>query len=222
MNKYPCEMIGDLIPLYIEDDVSKITKDIIENHLQQCEDCSLLVLEQSSKQIDIGEIKEQLPQARTFKKFMKRLKIWIAAIGILALFVAIGMGVLGYKVGESSKDNVLTLKTVVRIFNSEGIPLKINRTGLTDDYTLEDVKPAIYNLGDNDDILLIYTFNSFGEKKEILGKTGRFSNPFPFEEFPFHAHRFFSATDKLVFVAECQSFLSLRESSAHWSWQSPR
>ena len=27
--------------------------------------------------------------------------------------------------------------------------------------------------------------------------------------------------DKLVFVAECQSFLSLRDQCAHWSWQSP-
>ena len=27
--------------------------------------------------------------------------------------------------------------------------------------------------------------------------------------------------DKLVFVAECQCFLSLRDQCAHWSWQSP-
>ena len=33
LNKYPCELIEDLIPLYIEDDLSNPTKEIIEEHM---------------------------------------------------------------------------------------------------------------------------------------------------------------------------------------------
>ena len=41
MNNYPCELIEDLIPLYIEEDISSITKEIVEDHLKECESCNV-------------------------------------------------------------------------------------------------------------------------------------------------------------------------------------
>ncbi len=50
-----------------------------------------------------------------------------------------------------------------------------------------DKGTGLFTIEDNKDFLLVYIFQSFGEKKEILRKTGKFENPFSFEEFPFHA-----------------------------------
>lgn len=38
-NNIPCSMVKDLAPLYAEDLISKETKEVIEEHLQECKDC---------------------------------------------------------------------------------------------------------------------------------------------------------------------------------------
>ncbi|MDP4088492.1 MAG: zf-HC2 domain-containing protein, partial [Bacillota bacterium] len=76
MSKYPCELIEDLIPLYIEDDVSDATREIVEGHLKDCKDCSTLLKDFANDDLNLKDIKEDLPQADTFKKWMRRLKIW--------------------------------------------------------------------------------------------------------------------------------------------------
>ena len=38
--KYPCEMIQDLIPLYIEGICSDESKKIVEEHLSLCKSCN--------------------------------------------------------------------------------------------------------------------------------------------------------------------------------------
>jgi hypothetical protein len=187
VNNYPCELIEDLIPLYIEEDISSITKEIVEDHLKECESCNALVQEYSNNELNIEDLKEDLPQANTFKKWMKRLKVWGAVTSILFLLALIATGAFGYKIGEKSKNNLLTLKTVVKSFNAKGLALKENKSKLADDYILDGVKPAVYNIGETDDTLLIYIFKSFGEKKDILNKTDNFKDPFTLEERPFHA-----------------------------------
>ena len=191
MKKYPCEIIEDLIPLYIEGDVSNATKEVIESHLKECKNCSLLMEDYAVDDLEIESFKEDLPQAETFKTLMKRLKIWGTAVGILALIIAVAIGVFGYKAGESSNENVLTLKTVVKTFKAEGLPLKVNKSVPIENYILGTVKPTIYDAGDNKDLLLVYVFKSFGEKKEILANTDKFRNPFSLEEFLFHAKNVF-------------------------------
>lgn len=74
MNRYPCELIEDLIPLYIEDDLSHATKELIEDHMKECKNCSLLLQEYSNDELKVEHFKEDLPKANTFKKWMKRLK----------------------------------------------------------------------------------------------------------------------------------------------------
>lgn len=187
MKKYPCELIEDLIPLYIEEDVNSKTKEIIEDHIKECDNCSLLVQEYSTNELDIESFKKDIPEANTFKDWMKRLKMFGATITILTIITVIAIGVLGYKAGEKSKKNVLTLKTVVRTFKAEGLNLKEAKVKLSDDYILNGVEPAIYNIGKSEDKLLIYTFKSFGEKKEILEEIDRFKDNFSYEEITYNA-----------------------------------
>ena len=40
MNKIPCKIIEDLLPMYIEQVCSNETKEIIENHIKQCDKCA--------------------------------------------------------------------------------------------------------------------------------------------------------------------------------------
>ena len=39
MAKINCNVIQDILPLYIEDAVSEDTKELVEEHLQNCEIC---------------------------------------------------------------------------------------------------------------------------------------------------------------------------------------
>ena len=37
--KYPCEIINDLLPLYIDDLCNEKSKEVIKEHLSSCERC---------------------------------------------------------------------------------------------------------------------------------------------------------------------------------------
>ena len=37
--KYTCEMIQDLLPLYLDDVASSSSRQAVEEHLEECEDC---------------------------------------------------------------------------------------------------------------------------------------------------------------------------------------
>ena len=89
MSKYPCGLIKDIIPLYIEGDISDETKEIVENHLKDCKSCSALMDEYSNDELKLDEYKDDLPRANTFKKLMKRLKVWGSIVIIAGILIAI-------------------------------------------------------------------------------------------------------------------------------------
>ena len=187
MSKYPCELIEDLIPLYIEDDVSDATKKIVEEHISECENCKSLVHEYSNDELKIEDFKEDLPEAKTFKKWMKKLKVWGVVAGMVALIAFITIGLLGYKIGEDAENGVITLKTIVKTLEKEGLSLEKDKSKSPDEYDLSGVKPSIYTVEDSKDTLLIYVFDSFREKQKILDETDKYNNYFSMEEFKYHA-----------------------------------
>ena len=187
MNKYPCELIEDLIPLYIEDDLSNTAKKIVEDHIKECKNCKLLVHEYSNDELKIEDFKEDLPEAKTFKRWMKKLKIWGWVSSIVVLIAFITIGVLSYKIGEDAKKDVLTLKTIVKVFEKEGLSLEEDKSKAPDEYDLGGIKPSIFTLEDSKDILLIYVFDSFREKEKILETTDRFKNRYSMEEVSYSA-----------------------------------
>ncbi len=118
---------------------------------------------------------------------MKKLRAWGIVASILIFIVIVALVACGYKIGEKYKDNRLTLKAVVKTFNAEGLALKEDKSKSPDKYVLNGVKPTIYRVAKSDDTLLIYIFESFGDKKEILSKTHKFKSTFTFGEIPYHA-----------------------------------
>ncbi|MBC8059171.1 MAG: zf-HC2 domain-containing protein [Clostridiaceae bacterium] len=190
MSKYPCGLVEDLIPLYIEDDVSIESKGIVEEHLKDCINCISLVKEYYNYELKLNEFIDDLPQANTFKKWMKRLKIW-GSITIIAMILgAMAIGVLGYKIGEKPKSDLLTLNTIVKTFEKRGLPLKKDTSKSPDNFLLSGVKPVIYSIGKNKDTLLVYTFKSFVEREDIVNTTN-FNNPYSLQEIGYNAKNTF-------------------------------
>ena len=57
--KYDCDMICDLLPLYIDDACSEASAKAVEEHLAECESCTSLYNDMKKAETDIGqEIKE--------------------------------------------------------------------------------------------------------------------------------------------------------------------
>ena len=197
MIKYPCEMIEDLIPLYIEGDVSDETKEIVEKHLDDCKNCSDLVAEYSNDELKLNDFKEDLPKANTFKKSMKKLKMWGVIAAAVAIIAAIAIGIIGYKVGEKPKNEILTLKTIVKTFEKQGVTLKEDSSKSPDEFDLGGLKPTVFSLGEKKGTLLVYTFKSFVEREDIVEKSNKLDNQYSFLERDFNAKNAL-----LVYVAE--------------------
>jgi hypothetical protein len=73
MNKEKeCEVIRDLLPLYADDVCSGRSRELIEEHLQSCPDCSAMLAKLRTNEIETGlkEEKEQVIeyQAKRFKR----------------------------------------------------------------------------------------------------------------------------------------------------------
>lgn len=88
MEKETCEVIVDLIPLYVDEVCSKDSRMLVEKHLKECEACRQLY-ETMKMDVKIPDDKEQRKEDANVIKRVKR-RIWIERIiiAVLALFVA--------------------------------------------------------------------------------------------------------------------------------------
>ena len=196
MSKDPCELIKDLIPLYIKYDLSDADKEIVENHLKDCKDCCTFAEEYSKYNLKLEHHTEDFPQGNTSKKCIEKLKVWVIITVVAAISAIIAIGTIGYKMGEEPKNDLLTLKTIVRTFEKQGLVLKEDNSKSPEDFQLSGAKPAIFGLGDKRGTLLVYTFKSFVEREDIVEKTNKFNNSYDLLEYPFNAKNAF-----LVYIA---------------------
>lgn len=95
MKQVDCDIIKDLLPSYIDKTASNSTNELVEEHLQNCEDCTSILenmnsVVDESKRINIQE--EQIDYLKGFKKDKKISiikSILIVIIAILGIFVAL-------------------------------------------------------------------------------------------------------------------------------------
>lgn len=90
MNKESCEIIRDILPLYIDDACSTESKAFIEEHIKECKECeSMLKLMRAEEYVpDIDEVSENENAVAVMKKINKRIlkkQILVAAITALVL-----------------------------------------------------------------------------------------------------------------------------------------
>ncbi len=81
-----CEIIKDLLPLYVDGMASDVSKKSIEQHLKHCEDCS----EVYNNMVFNLEMEEQLSEVQDVKRFLKKTKRMYFFYGLCGLsFISI-------------------------------------------------------------------------------------------------------------------------------------
>lgn len=86
MDKINCDIIQDLLPLYVDDVCSQASKQMIEEHLENCSFCTEKVQELQKDTISIQLAEEK---NKTFKKLASRIrlrKVYLILICILSAF----------------------------------------------------------------------------------------------------------------------------------------
>lgn len=86
MNKENCEVINDLLPLYIDDICSEESKKIVELHLKECDNCNNLY---QMMKTDIKLTKDT--DDRVIKKIKKKILIEKIVTAVLAVVLTIAI-----------------------------------------------------------------------------------------------------------------------------------
>ncbi len=85
--KIDCDIIKDLLPLYIDNMTSSNSNQCIEEHLKSCDACKK-VYEEMGQTISV----EKAPELQNFKKFLYKTKIMYIIIALLAVgIISIGI-----------------------------------------------------------------------------------------------------------------------------------
>ena len=94
MEKINCNVIQDILPLYIDDVVSDDTKELVEEHLQNCEICQRVYhetktdLENDMKvSVQTKESSNEANDLKNFRKFLKKRKIKTILLSIAATVI---------------------------------------------------------------------------------------------------------------------------------------
>lgn len=197
----PCELIQDILPLYVEEDVNPKTKDLVAKHLEECGSCRDFLKELKNEEPVLDDIPENLPEPDTFKKWFKRLRAG-AIVGLIVLILAaVGIGVVSYKAGTVAEKETISTKDVVRVLKKGGLSLKASPSPVIDpsECRLGDVQPKVYGL-DEEGLgqLYIYEFDSTLARRNILESIKSMEDdPFTSSQIPSVAY----AAKNMVIVA---------------------
>lgn len=110
MEKMNCKVIGDLLPLYLDGVCSDETTEMVEEHLNGCEECKKN-LEYMKSDMSISEERD----AEVIKKVKRRIRIEKLVVTLIGIFIAVsllfvgGMRLLTTQVimnDELTKDNL--------------------------------------------------------------------------------------------------------------------
>lgn len=117
---YPCGLIQDLLPLYIDGICSEESKKVIEEHLSNCSECKQFLKtmqEADSMEIGIPDSEHERLKAASFKGvkkklFRKQLLVAIVSIAILVLIIISTISALKNTVKVVEYDNNVTVSMV--------------------------------------------------------------------------------------------------------------
>lgn len=73
MSKISCNVIQDIMPLYVDEIVSEDTKKLVEEHLKECEDCRKEMEKMRAKIILPNKKKINQAEKELFQKLKHRL-----------------------------------------------------------------------------------------------------------------------------------------------------
>lgn len=110
--KVPCELVKDLLPLYLDGVCSEESKETVETHLAECPACSreaeLLSRDFSAKNAEKTEAEAVRAASKAWKKGKNRARVLGAVLAIFAVLVSV-TGYLGYHLFTTAKENEKSL-----------------------------------------------------------------------------------------------------------------
>ena len=145
MEKINCNVIQDILPLYIDDVVSDDTKELVEEHLQNCEICQRVYhetktdLENDMKvSVQTKESSNEANDLKNFRKFLKKRKIK----KLLSMFLVCVLAVNSAWFGQTDKVQAeVTNKTGNYKVSGDDY---INRVSVHDPSVVKDKKTGMY------------------------------------------------------------------------------
>lgn len=81
--KYNCEIISDILPLYVEEMVSKKSTDMIIEHLAECEECRNKLEEMGKIELNIQHNKDMAESFKRYERKRNRRIGWRVGLGTL-------------------------------------------------------------------------------------------------------------------------------------------
>lgn len=147
MKKYdlPCNVIVDLLPLYMEDACSEDSRRIVEEHLQNCENCRELCADIS---IPVKADSPQPSETETFRKVAKKLKKsrYSKLISTVLCLFLVGLTILTgawYYTSYRPYSRLADKMTPNRVNGK----LKFEYMGFQDNYVFYVAMPSFLNIG---------------------------------------------------------------------------
>ena len=131
--KYPCEIINDLLPLYIDDLCNEKSKEVIKEHLSSCEKCKQnyekmkgaddIMKNNNSEDFKVAESLKNIRR----KIFRNKIVVSILTIVVIA-FAIFGVGTIMENIEKVIKyDNNIIVTKVNR--EDRGVCLEAEMTG---------------------------------------------------------------------------------------------
>lgn len=116
-----CDIVKDLLPLYIDDVCTDVTEKCVREHLMQCEVCSKVYKEMTSEdglsQYDVQDIVDlhNMEEAQPFKKIKKKQKMRMGVI-LIFLFILLGICIWGGIVKIQEEKSKISFKVETEDF----------------------------------------------------------------------------------------------------------
>lgn len=126
--KQICEIVNDLLPIYVDGDCSESSRLIVEEHVKTCKECrALLDAMRTSLELEIPKEKKEVPVERALKKLHR--KVWqraIAIVVVLCMIIGAIFGVSAYHaisdsgVSFANRDELKRNRAILEVWKNEG------------------------------------------------------------------------------------------------------
>lgn len=116
-----CDVINDLLPLYVDEALSEASHKLVKEHIQECESCRR-TFENMKEQIQLPVNQEvRMAETKSLKGLKKLVSSWKTITGIVAAVSAVAILVLSFM--------FMNTKTVELIYDGNNITFEQRNDG---------------------------------------------------------------------------------------------
>ena len=104
--KKQCEIVQDLLPLYVDGVLKAHTEEYVNEHLGECERCQLVKQELLQNHVwqSTQNHREPLPSTTGETEFITRIRSWKKRTSIAGIVLIVLVSVISWMIGKSFQD----------------------------------------------------------------------------------------------------------------------